>query len=68
MIQLHIPAMTCAHCVGRVTRAVQGVDPAAQVVVDLASKQVQVESSHALPELAKALEAAGYPPTNQTTG
>ncbi len=68
MITFHIPAMSCAHCVGRVTRALQGIDPQAQVIIDLTTKQVKVDSSHPVPELAKGLEAAGYPPVSQTIG
>ncbi len=65
MIEFNIPHMSCTHCVGRVTRALQEVDPMAQVKVDLATKQVRIESSHAVSELAEALKTAGYPPSAQ---
>eukprot|EP01034_Spumella_vulgaris_P015351 gene15351-19597_t len=41
--------MTCGHCVRAVTQAVQALDPAASVKVDLGAKEVGVES-RLLPE------------------
>ncbi|MDY7530710.1 cation transporter [Pseudomonas sp. Bout1] len=40
-----VEGMTCGHCVRAVTQAVQAMDPAASVRVDLAAKEVGVESS-----------------------
>jgi copper chaperone CopZ len=37
MIRLQIPDMHCGACIRRVTRAVQSVDPAAQVEADAES-------------------------------
>ena len=62
MIEFNVPAMSCGHCVGVVTQTVKQVDPAAQVQVDLASKQVKVESGGNAQAFAKALTEAGYPP------
>lgn len=62
MTEFTIPAMTCGHCIGRVTKAVQQVDPAARVTVDLPAHTVQVESGAEREELVAALAEAGYAP------
>ena len=43
MIRFVIPDMTCQGCVGSVARAVQGVDPAAQVSADLDQHTIAIE-------------------------
>jgi Cu+-exporting ATPase len=63
MYELTVQDMSCGHCVGRVTKAVQGVDPAAQVTVDLPSGKVKVDSEADLDRIARAIDAAGYPVT-----
>ncbi|WP_229408496.1 heavy metal translocating P-type ATPase [Massilia yuzhufengensis] len=59
--ELTVEGMSCGHCAGRVTASVQGVDPAAQVRVDLATKRVQVDSGAQLDSIVAAIDAAGYP-------
>ena len=63
MIQFNIPQMTCGHCVKAVTEAVKEVDPQAVVQVDLASKQVSVESKAGREKIVESLSEAGYAPT-----
>jgi len=60
MYQLQVEGMSCSHCVGSVTKAVKGIDAAASVDVDLASKTVKVESTSALEQIKAAIEDAGY--------
>lgn len=60
MITLEVPGMTCGHCAGAIKRAVQGVDPAASVAVDLASKRVAVTSGASPDQLIAAIQDAGY--------
>ena len=55
MYQLQVENMSCGHCVGSVTKAVQGVDPQAQVQIDLASKRVTVESPAELGAISAAI-------------
>ena len=62
MLEFKIPAMSCGHCVRAVTEAVHEVDPKAQVQVDLASKQVMVQTAAARTAVAAALAEAGYAP------
>lgn len=64
MYQLQVENMSCGHCVGAVTKAVQGIDASAQVQIDLASKSVKVESSGALDSIKAAIVDAGYPVTS----
>ena len=61
MYELQVDNMSCGHCVKAVTRAVQALDPAASVEVDLASKTVKVGSASALADIKAAIEEADYP-------
>jgi copper chaperone len=58
--QFQVAGMSCGHCVRAVEEAVQGVDPNAQVKVELAQGQVQVESAQPREALAAAIAEAGY--------
>lgn len=61
MLKMNVPDMTCGHCAGVVTKAVQSVDAAARIDIDLKSKTVSVETSADAAKVAEALDAAGYP-------
>lgn len=54
--------MSCAHCVARITQAVQTLDPAARVDADVHTKQVTVESEASPEAVAAAITDAGYTP------
>jgi Cu+-exporting ATPase len=57
-----VKEMSCQNCVKHVTKAVQGLEPGAQVQVELSTGKVTVTPSPADPAaIAKAIEAAGYP-------
>jgi copper chaperone len=55
-----VQGMSCGHCVGAVTQAVRSVDPQAEVKVDLASGQVEVQSQQDHAAIARAIEEEGY--------
>lgn len=55
-----VTGMTCGHCEKAVTRALQQIDPQAQVQIDRAQNHVQVESTHSRESLAKAIAEEGY--------
>ena len=55
-----VTGMTCGHCEKAVTRAVQGVDPQAQVRIDRVQNRVEVESAHGREALAQAIVEEGY--------
>jgi Cu+-exporting ATPase len=61
MYQLTVDGMSCAHCTGRVTKAVQAIDQGATVAIDLATRRVTIDSSASLDVLADAIDDAGYP-------
>lgn len=60
MVNFNVPGMTCSHCARTITNAVQEIDPAAQVNIDLASKTVVVESTAQAERLKVAIQDAGY--------
>lgn len=62
MTEFSIPAMTCSHCISRVTRAVRQADPTAKVEVDLPGRKVRVAGAEDRDTIAAALSQAGYPP------
>lgn len=61
MYELTVEGMSCGHCVGRVTKSVQGVDQDAKVTIDLPTKKVKIESDADLAAIAAAIDEAGYP-------
>jgi copper chaperone len=62
MLTFRIPNLGCDHCVHAVTQAILEVDPQAKVQADLASQQVQVQTSARAEAVAAALVAADYAP------
>ncbi|WP_371819041.1 heavy metal translocating P-type ATPase [Roseococcus sp. SDR] len=59
-LTLPIEGMSCASCVGRVSRALEAVPGVAGVEVNLASESAQVQGTAALPTLDAAVRGAGY--------
>lgn len=55
-----VQGMTCGHCSRAVTQAVQALDAQAQVRVDLAGKQVSVESGLTAEQILAAIREEGY--------
>jgi copper chaperone len=53
--------MTCGHCAGVITKAVQSVDAEARVDIDLKAQTVTVETKADGGDVTRALETAGYP-------
>ncbi|WP_354044362.1 heavy-metal-associated domain-containing protein [Devosia sp. UYZn731] len=60
MLNFQVNDMTCSHCVGTVEKAVQSADPAAKVLIDLATKVVRIDSTQPAASFAQAIEDAGY--------
>lgn len=61
MYQLEVDKMSCGHCVAAVTKAVKALDSEAKVDIDLAGKQVKVDTDAELDDVREAIAAAGYP-------
>ncbi|MCX4220722.1 MULTISPECIES: heavy-metal-associated domain-containing protein [Pseudomonas] len=55
-----VEGMSCGHCVKAVTQAVQSKDPTASVRVDLAAKEVGVESALSAEQVIEAISEEGY--------
>ena len=53
--------MRCQHCVNAVTRALQALDPAAQVRVDLAKGEVEASGTFSAYAAIAALAEEDYP-------
>ena len=56
----NVEGMSCGHCVKAITQAVQAKDPAASVRVDLAAREVGVESSLTEQQVIEAISEEGY--------
>lgn len=59
MLRFSVKGMTCGHCVGVVTKAVQSAAPGAEVRVDLATGKVETSQGDAA-AIKAAIEEAGY--------
>ena len=59
-MQFHIENMTCGGCVRSVTKAIQSVDPAAQVSADPATHKVDVTTTALREKLEAVLADVGY--------
>lgn len=62
MYQFHIEDMTCKHCEATVTKAIQALDPQAQITIDLGKHEAQVSSSLDRQALLNAISDAGFTP------
>ena len=60
-LQLKVPNMACSACANTIAKAVQSIDPAANVEADPKTKWVKIQTE--LPESAirEAIAGAGYP-------
>lgn len=56
----NVKGMTCGHCEKAVTRAIQQLDPQAEVKIDRTSDRVEVQSQQPRDALAKAIADEGY--------
>lgn len=65
MVEFTVQDMTCGHCVGSVTKAVEGVAPGVQVQIDLPSHTVKVEGAADAGAVEAAIREAGYTPVRK---
>ena len=56
----NVQGMSCGHCVRAITQVLQAKDPAASVRVDLAAKEVGVESRLTAEQVISLISAEGY--------
>jgi copper chaperone len=62
MIEFNVQDMTCGHCAGRITKAINDVDADAKVEIKIEGRTVLVDSKASVAELAAAISDAGYTP------
>lgn len=55
-----VKGMSCNHCKMAITKAIQGLDPKAQVEIDLALGNVKVDSKLPREKICEAIDDAGY--------
>ncbi len=55
-----VTGMTCGHCEKAVSRAIQQLDPQAEVKIDRSLNRVEVQSQQAREALAQAMTQEGY--------
>jgi copper chaperone len=55
-----VKGMTCGHCEKAVTNAIRQLDPQAQVRIDRANNQVEVDTPQSRESLAAAIREEGY--------
>jgi copper chaperone len=60
MINVIIPEMSCGHCEKSIRKEVSKVDQAAQLVFDLKTKQLTIESQASESAILNAIVEAGY--------
>jgi len=60
-MEFNVPDMSCGHCAGVITKAVQQLDADAMISIDLPAKKVTIETVHDRQIVAAALTEAGYP-------
>ncbi len=60
MTEFNVPDMSCGHCKTAIEKAVAGVDPTADVQVDLAARKVRIKSDRSDGAMIAAIKAAGY--------
>lgn len=61
-MQFHIENMTCGACVRGVTRAIQSIDPQAEIKADPPTRKLEVNTSASREQVEIALNDAGFTP------
>ncbi len=65
MLAFTIDDMTCGHCVGSITKAIQALDPAAKVAAELATHCLSVQSHCDAKTVENTIRDAGFTPRPQ---
>ncbi len=69
MNTFEVKDMTCGHCVSTITKAINALDPAAKVQVDLAAHRVEINSSGVpAAQWSDVIREAGYTPVAIESG
>ena len=60
-LQLKVSKMACSTCANTIAKAVQGIDPAANIEADPKTKLVKIQTVKTEREIRETMAAAGYP-------
>ena len=60
--KFNVQDMTCGHCVGRITKAINALDPQAKVETNVPERKLSVQSGMGVEKLIAAMLDAGYSP------
>jgi copper chaperone len=60
-LQLKVPNMACSACANTITKAVQNIDPSANIQADTQTKLVKIETVKSESIIRDAIAKAGYP-------
>jgi copper chaperone len=60
MLKLKVPDMSCGHCAATIKKAARGVDPAAEVDVDLTTKVATIATTAPADRMRSAIRDARY--------
>ena len=60
-LQLKVPKMACSACVNTIAKAVQSIDPTANVEADPKTKLVKIQTVKSESAIREAIADAGYP-------
>ena len=62
MLEFEVADMTCNHCVSAITKAVNAVDPSAQLNIKLEAHRVGINGTASADAIEAAIREAGYSP------
>jgi len=62
-MEFEVKDVSCGGCANSITRAVNSVDPAARLDIDVTTKVVKIDSALPLDRLVAVIEEAGFHPT-----
>ncbi len=62
-MEFEVKDMSCGGCANSIARAVNSVDPAARLDIDVTTKVVKIDSALPLDRLVAVIEEAGFHPT-----
>jgi copper chaperone len=60
-VKYHVPDMSCGHCKASIEKAIETLDPAASIAVDLEAKTIDVSTGKPSTAVLATLADIGFP-------